>query len=385
MIRNNINIKSKLPDFSNSIFATMTQLAEKHKAINLSQGYPDFNSPQELLTLVQKHIAEGRNQYAPMKGADTLRKTLSKKYKNLYNRAYDWDEEVTITAGATQAIFSAITAFVCEDDEVIIIEPAFDTYAPSIRYNGGIIRYSTTTPPDFTINWDQVKRMISSRTRMIILNFPNNPSGKNIAAADLEKLHRLIRNTDILVMSDEVYEHIIFDRQQHISLATHEELSKRSIIVSSFGKSFSITGWKLGYCVAPQKLTHEFRKAHQNIVFAANHPMQLAVADYMKNPQTYVGLGDLYQKKRDLFNSLLKNSRFSFIPSEGTFYQLADFSNISSKSDVEFAKELTIKHGIASVPLSAFYHRGNDHKIIRFCFAKSDETLKKAADILCKI
>ncbi|MFW6224512.1 MAG: methionine aminotransferase [Bacteroidota bacterium] len=385
MIKNNINIKSKLPDFSNSIFATMTQLAEKHKAINLSQGFPDFNSPDELLSLVKKHISEGRNQYAPMKGSDELRKILSKKYKDLYSREYHWDEEITITAGATQAIFSAITAFVCEDDEVIIIEPAFDTYAPSIRYNGGIIRYSTTTPPDFKINWEQVKRMISSRTRMIILNFPNNPTGKSISAADLDKLHRLIRNTDILVMSDEVYEHIIFDQQKHISLATHEGLCQRTLIVSSFGKSFSITGWKLGYCVAPQKLMHEFRKAHQNIVFAANHPMQMALSDYMKNPQTYLELGEVYQQKRDLFVSLLDKSRFRLLPSEATFYQLADYSNISNKTDLEFAKELIIKHGLAAVPLSAFYHCSNDHRIIRFCFAKSDETLKKAADILCKI
>lgn len=385
MIETSVNIKSKLPGFTNSIFATMTQLAEQQQALNLSQGFPDFNSPEELIELVVNYIKKGENQYAPMKGVPELRRMISSKFNKIHNINYDPETEVTITAGATQAIFSAISAFVREDDEVIIIEPAFDTYAPSIKYNGGIIKYSKTAPPDFDINWTEIRSLISARTKMIILNFPNNPTGKNISKEDLEKLYSLISATDILVMSDEVYEHILFDNKEYLSIATHKGLSNRSLIISSFGKSFSITGWKLGYCLAPKKLTHEFRKAHQNIVFAANRPMQMALADFMKEPENYLSLSSFYQKKRDLFVRLMKPSRFKIIPSEGTFYQLADFSAISDKSDFEFAKELTEKHKVAAIPLSAFYHRNENHKIIRFCFAKSDETLTKAANILCKI
>lgn len=385
MIETSVNIKSKLPGFSNSIFATMTQLAEQQQALNLSQGFPDFNCSSELIELVTKHIEKGENQYAPMKGVMELREMISKKFNDIHNINYDPETEVTITAGATQAIFSAISAFVSDDDEVIIIEPAFDTYAPSVKYNGGIIKYSKTVPPDFSINWDEIRGLISARTKMIILNFPNNPTGKNITTDDLDKLYSLISTTDILIMSDEVYEHILFDNKEHLSIATHQELSKRSLIVSSFGKSFSITGWKLGYCLAPKKLTHEFRKAHQNIVFAANRPMQMALAEFMKTPENYLSLSRFYQKKRDLFVRLMKPSRFKIIPSEGTFYQLADFSAISDKTDFEFAKELTEKHKVAAIPLSAFYHRNDNYQIIRFCFAKSDETLTKAAEILCRI
>lgn len=320
-----------------------------------------------------------------MKGYDKLRKQLSKKYKKLNNIEYDWDEEITITAGATQAIYSAITAFVAKDDEVIIIEPAFDTYAPSVHFNGRIVKYSQTYPPDFRINWEKVGSLISTNTKMIILNYPNNPTGKNISPEDLDTLYRLINNTDILVMSDEVYEHILFDDHHHLSPATHEGLKIRSIIISSFGKTFHLTGWKLGYCMAPQKITHEFRKSHQNIVFAANRPMQMALADFLEESEDYLNLHSFYQKKRDFFNELMANSRFRITLSEGTFYQLADYSAISGKPDTEFAKELTAERGVPAIPLSAFYPKGINHYYVRFCFAKNNETLEKAAEKLCKL
>ncbi|MCF8327120.1 MAG: aminotransferase class I/II-fold pyridoxal phosphate-dependent enzyme, partial [Bacteroidales bacterium] len=262
MNQTEVNIKSKLPNFNTSIFATMTQLAEKHDALNLSQGFPDFNCAEDLTDRVCHYIKKGENQYAPMKGVESLRKIISEKFLKYHGRKYHPEQEITITAGATQGIFSAISAFVKEDDEVIIIEPAFDTYIPSIEYNKGIIKLAQTTPPDFQINWEEIRRMINSHTKMIILNYPNNPTGKNISGEDLEMLYSLIKNTDIIVLSDEVYEHILFDSQQHLSLATHEGLSRRSVILSSFGKTFNITGWKLGYCLAPEKLTREFRKAH---------------------------------------------------------------------------------------------------------------------------
>ncbi|MCF8332212.1 MAG: aminotransferase class I/II-fold pyridoxal phosphate-dependent enzyme [Bacteroidales bacterium] len=385
MIETDINIKTKLPGFNNSIFAIMTQLANEYNALNLSQGFPDFNTSSPLIEKVQHYIEKGENQYAPMKGIYKLRQQINKKYDYLYSRKYDPEAEITITAGATQAIFSVITAFVAEDDEVIIIEPAFDTYAPSVLFNGGIVKFAQTEPPNFQIDWEKVQRMISARTKLIILNFPNNPTGRNIQGEDLNKLNNLIRNTDIIIMSDEVYEHILFDHYQHISLATHENLSKRSLIISSFGKSYTITGWKLGYCVGPEKLTKEFRKAHQNIVFAANRPMQLALADFMEEEDHDLGLQRFYQQKRDFFISAMEKSRFKIIPSQGTFYQLADFSKISDRSDYDFAIELTKTYKVASVPLSAFYNNKQDHKILRFCFAKSDETLKKATDILCSI
>ncbi|MFW6019798.1 MAG: methionine aminotransferase [Bacteroidales bacterium] len=380
-----VNTNSKLPNFNTSIFATMSQLAEQHQAVNLSQGFPDFNCPEELINRVCDYIKKGENQYAPMKGVEGLREIIGDKFLKLHGKKYHPDDEITITAGATQGIFSAITAFVKEDDEVIIIEPAFDTYIPSIEYNKGVIKLVKSTPPDFQINWQEIRQMINNKTRMIVLNYPNNPTGKNISEEDLEMLYLLIKDTDIIVLSDEVYEHILFDNQKHVSIATHKKLSQRSVIISSFGKTFNITGWKTGYCLAPAKLTREFRKAHQNIVFAANRPMQLALADYMQNEENYLGLNNLYQKKRDYFIDLLKDSRFKVVPSEGTFYQLADFSAISNKTDFVFAKELIEKHHVASVPLSAFYHRNNNYQYIRFCFAKSDETLKKAAEILCRI
>lgn len=385
MVKTKVNVTSKLPNFNTSIFATMSQLAEKHNAVNLSQGFPDFNCSEELIERAHHYMKNGENQYAPMKGDENLRTTISQKFLELHGREYHPENEVTITAGATQAIFSAITAFIKEDDEVIIIEPAFDTYIPSVEYNKGVIRLSRTISPGFQINWEEIRQMINGHTKMIILNFPNNPTGKNISGEDLDKLYSLIKNTDIIVLSDEVYEHVLFDNQKHMSVSAHDGLSRHSLIISSFGKTFNITGWKLGYCLAPEVLTKEFRKAHQNIVFAANRPMQMALTDYMQNKDNYLQLSNFYQQKRDLFADLLKDSRFKIIPSEGTFYQLADFSAISDKMDFEFARELVEKHKVASVPLSAFYYRNNNYQYVRFCFAKSDETLKQAAEILCRI
>lgn len=378
-------IKSKLPKVGTTIFTVMSQLANEHNAINLSQGFPDFESSEELSALVTEAMKKGLNQYAPMAGLMSLREQIAIKTEKLYGVSYHPESEITITAGATQAIYTAIAATISEEDEVIIFTPAYDCYEPAIELNGGKPVFVQMHAPDYSVNWEQVKKLINQRTKMIIINTPHNPTGKVFSDNDMLALEKIVSNTDIIVISDEVYEHIIFDGEQHQSAARFPGLAKRSFIISSFGKTFHNTGWKIGYCIAPKNLMAEFRKAHQFIVFCVNHPMQYALAEYIKNEQNYLQLSSFYQQKRDYFNSLIKDSRFETLPSKGTYFELLRYKNITNIPDTEFAVELTQKHKIASIPVSVFYHQKVDEKVLRFCVAKKEETLLRAAEILNKV
>ncbi len=378
-------IHSKLPKVGTTIFTVMSKMAAEHNAINLSQGFPDFMCSELLIKLVNEAMLKGHNQYAPMPGLLPLRTILAKKTQNQYGTSYDPETEITITAGATQAIYTAVAALVREDDEVIVFEPAYDCYQPAIEVAGGKTVYLRLKAPDYSIDWDEVKKMFNHRTRMIILNTPNNPTGSVWTADDMRKLEKIVKGSDAVIVSDEVYEHIIFDGQQHQSVARFPILAERSLIVSSFGKTFHATGWKVGYCVAPHNLMTEFRKVHQFLVFSVNTPIQYALAEYLKEQDTYLDLGSFYQKKRDYFNGLLKNSRFKFSPASGTYFQLLDYSAITIEKDTDYAVRLIKEAGVASIPISVFYHKPVDNKILRFCFAKKEETLEKAAELLCKI
>lgn len=373
---------SKLPDASTSIFAVMSKLSHDEKAINLSQGYPDFPSSPELIALVNKAMKEGFNQYAPMPGIYPLREAISKKIETLYGTHYDPETEITVTAGATQAIFTIISSLVQKDDEVIIFAPAYDCYDPAICLNGGKTIELELKAPDYKVDWEEVKASISERTRMIIINTPHNPTGTILSRKDMLKLEGLVRDTNIMILSDEVYEHLIFDGFEHQSVARFPGLAERSFLVASFGKTFHNTGWKMGYCAGPSALMNEFRKVHQFNVFSVNHPIQKALATYLEDKEHYLSLPKFFQAKRDLFLDAIKDSRFSFKPSAGTYFQLLDFSAISHENDMELAKKWTRERKIASIPVSAFYNEQIDHKVLRFCFAKSDETLLKGADIL---
>lgn len=378
-------ISSKLPNVGTTIFTVMSKLATDHQAINLSQGFPDFACDSYLIELISKYMREGQNQYAPMAGALPLREIISRKTAALYGAQYDPETEITITAGATQAIYTAISAVIHEGDEVIIFEPAYDCYQPAIEMNGGKTIYLQLKAPDYSIDWEQVRRVINHRTKMIIINTPHNPTGSILSAADMTMLQKLTKDTDIIILSDEVYEHIIFDGQPHQSAARFPYLAERSFIISSFGKTFHATGWKIGYCVAPKNLMAEFRKVHQFLVFSCNTPIQLALAEYLKEEQHYLQLGNFYQKKRDHFISLIANSRFSLNASSGTYFQLLQFGKISQEKDTDFAIRLTKEFKLASIPISVFYHDPVDHGVLRFCFAKKEETLEKAAAIINKI
>ncbi len=370
-------IKSKLPGISPSIFAVMSKMAQDYNAINLSQGFPDFNCAAELIDLLNKYEREGYNQYAPMPGIPILRKKLSAKIKNLYNKFYNPETEITITAGATQAIFTAITVSIQKGDEVILMEPAYDSYAPSVIVNGGVPVFIPLAKDDFRIDWEHVKDNISSNTKMIVINSPHNPTGSVVNETDIKILEELTRNTSILILSDEVYEHITFDGEKHISLSSSEELAQRTFVVSSFGKTYHTTGWKLGYCAAPENLMMEFRKVHQFVVFSVNTPVQYAYADFLDNEEHYLSLNNFYEKKRDLAISYLKDTQFKIVPAKGTYFQLLDYSIISEKNDLEFSELLTKEYGIATIPLSPFYSNPYNEKIIRICFAKKEEVLKE--------
>lgn len=381
----NGNITSKLPGTGTSIFAVMSALASEHNAINLSQGFPDFQISEKLISLVHQNMKKGHNQYAPMQGVLKLREAIAQKTEMLYGARYHPESEINITAGGTQAIYTAITAFVREGDEVIVVEPAYDSYVPAILLNGGIPKYARLNHPDYRIDWDDVKKLITHNTRMIIINSPHNPTGSILSASDMKTLEQLTRKTDIIVLSDEVYEHLIFDGHQHESACRYPGLTERSLVIGSFGKTFHATGWKMGYVLAPANLMAEFRKSHQFIVFTCNTPIQHALAEFIQDPLNWNTLPDFYQKKRDYFQQLIKGSRFSIIPCYGTYFQLLDYSGISDEDEISFAKKLTIENGIASIPVSVFYHKPIDHHCLRFCFAKKEETLEKAAKILCKI
>ncbi|MFK5958379.1 MAG: methionine aminotransferase [Lutibacter sp.] len=379
------SFQSKLPEIPTSIFAIMSGLATKENALNLSQGFPDFKSDAKLIELVNKAMINGYNQYAPMPGIFSLREAIAEKFDKLYQTTYNPDTEITITAGGTQAIFTAITATIKKEDEVIIFKPAYDCYEPTVELVGGKPISVQLDPESFKINWEEVKSLITSKTRMIIINSPHNPSGKVLSKNDMQQLENLLKNTNILLISDEVYEHIIFDNQLHESACLYPNLKERTFIIASFGKTFHNTGWKMGYCAAPAHLTAEFRKVHQFNVFCANHPIQIALATYLKNEQHYLNLGTFYQQKRDFFLNLMKDSRFEFTPSSGTYFQLLNYKNITDESDINFAKKLTIENKIATIPISVFNEQNLDTKVLRVCFAKSEETLQKAAEILCKI
>lgn len=369
---------SKLPGIGSSIFTVMTRMALEHNAINLSQGFPDFDGPEDLLALVKYHISNGKNQYAPMEGIPELRDRISEKTKILYGKKYNPETEIVVTSGATEAIYTAISCTIKKDDEVIIFEPAYDSYTPSVILNGGIPKFIPLSQPSYSIDWDLVKENITTRTKMIIINSPHNPTGRVINKADLQNLADITRDSDILVLSDEVYEHIVFDAKNHLSLAQSEELAERTFVISSFGKTYHSTGWKVGYCSGPAMLMSEFKKIHQFIVFSVNTPVQYAFADYISNKEHYFNLSSFYQNKRDLLINSLESAGFSLIPSEGTYFQLLDYSILSDLKDIEFAEYLTKKAGVAVIPLSPFYSAGTDSKIIRICFAKKNEIIIEA-------
>jgi methionine aminotransferase len=381
-----VEIASKLPDTGTTIFTVMSQLASEHKAINLSQGFPDFSGAQELLDLVTHYMNKGFNQYAPMPGYIGLREAVVAKAEASFGRVYHPETEITITPGATEAIYAAITAVVKEGDEVIILEPAYDCYVPAIKLNGGIPVFSKLVYPDYSVDWEEVKGLVNDKTRMIIINSPHNPSGAALSKSDMETLEAMLSDTDIFVLSDEVYEHIIFDGHEHQSVARFPGLAERSFAIFSFGKTFHNTGWKIGYCLAPAALMKEFRKVHQFIVFTTNTPMQHALADFLAEPSHYLSLGDFYQEKRDYFFKLMEGSRFTGTPARGTYFQVLDYSDIADgMAEMELAEQITADHKVASIPMSSFYNDGVNNNALRFCFAKSKETLDQAAELLCKI
>ena len=375
-------IASRLPRVGTTIFSVMSRLAAQHGAINLSQGFPDFSAPPALFELVAKHMHAGANQYALMAGAAPLREAIAEKVAALYGLTYDVEQEITVTAGATQALFTAVAALVRPGDEAIVFEPVYDSYVPSIELNGGSAVPCRLTFPDYRPDWDEVRARITPRTRMIIINSPHNPSGAVWTAEDMRQLERLVRGTGIVIVSDEVYEHIVFDGRRHESVVRHPGLAERSFVVSSFGKTYHVTGWKIAYCLAPRELMAEFRKAHQFVVFCVNQPMQLALAEFMQEKERYLGLAAFYQEKRDFFRQQLEGSRFVPLACPGTYFQSVRYDAISDAPDRAFVERLTQAHGVAAIPFSAFYRDGHDDKVIRFCFAKNDGTLARAGEKL---
>ncbi len=378
-------VESKLPNVGTTIFTVMSAMAAQHNAINLSQGYPDFPISAQLIDLVRHYMLKGHNQYAPMPGVPVLRQQIANKLENSVNQKFDADQEITITAGATEGLYSALTAFVRTGDEVIIFDPAYDLYAPAVQLSGGTPVHLELQLPDFTINWEQLEAAISHRTKVVVINNPNNPAGSIMTAEDIQRLSDLVVQHDLMLISDEVYEHMVYHPQGHQSILKFPELRARGIAIFSFGKTFHATGWKVGYCVAPEVLTQELRKIHQFLTFSVNTPIQMALADYLKEPQHYQSLSAFFMKKRDLFLGLMKNSRFEPLPCMGTYFQLMKYQAISDRPDTEMASWMTKEHGVASIPTSVFYSKRTDQKILRFCFAKNPETLTQAAEILCKI
>lgn len=373
---------SKLPNVKTTIFTTIGKLAREHGALDLSQGFPNFDADPKLISLVNQAMGNGYNQYAPMQGYYGLREIISEKIETLHGHQYHPEHEVTVTVGATQAIYTAITTFVHPGDEVIVIKPAYDCYEPAIEVNGGIPVFLQTPADDYKIDWEDFQRKITNKTRMVIINTPHNPSGKIFTKEDMLELQSILKSTDILVLSDEVYEHIVFDGKQHESVSRFNDLAQRSFVCASFGKTFHVTGWKMGYCAAPAYLMNEFRKVHQFAVFCVSHPTQRALAHYLKNAESYLELNDFYQKKRDYFLNGLTDSKFNFRPSEGTYFQLIDYSQITLESDEEFATRLIKEEKLASIPISSFNVDDRDDRVLRFCFAKKEESLEKAIAIL---
>jgi len=381
---------SKLPATGTTIFAIMSGLAAECDAIDLSQGYPSFNPDQALLDLITHYLNHDGNQYAPMTGVPKLRKAIAEKVAALYARQVDVDQEVTVCDGATEGLFSAIQATVHPGDEVIVFDPAYDSYAPSVTLAGGKTIHIPLTASaddlDYHIDWDRLREAINERTRLLIVNFPHNPTGVILTSEDLDTLADIVRDTGIYILSDEVYEHIVFDGQDHQSLLRHDELWERTFVISSFGKTYHSTGWKVGYCVAPAKLTAEFRKIHQWVCYTVVSPIQHALGDYLPStPEHYAELPRFYEEKRDRFCELVANSRFTFRPANGTFFQMLDYSKISTEDDVSYAKRLTREIGVASIPISVFCAEPIASRQLRFCFAKDDAMLEEAAARLCQL
>jgi len=376
---------SKLPGTSNSIFSVMSQLAAQHNAINLSQGFPDYDCDPKLIDLVADAMKSGHNQYAPMTGLPALRELVANKVNLQYGSNYHPDTEITITAGGTEGIFTTLAAFIQAGDEVIIFEPAYDAYAPTIKMLGGLVKSYEMAPPEYDIDWEMVKKLFTVNTKMIILNSPHNPTGSVLKEKDVQALIKLITGTNVLILSDEVYEHLIYDGEIHQSMARYPELRDRSLIVASFGKLLHATGWKVGYCLAPENLMKEFRKIHQFNVFSVNTPMQAGIANYLKDPGTYLDLADFFVQKRNLFRSLLSQTKFNLLPCKGSYFQCVTYGHFSEEEDTVLARRLITDFGVASIPVSAFYSRNTDHKVLRFCFAKKQDTLEKAVERLIKL
>ncbi len=380
-----IKINSKLKSSQESIFAVMSRMARAYNAINLSQGFPGYSIDANLIQLVNNYMQKGLNQYAPMIGVPELREAVSKMHFEASGFEYNFDTEITITAGATQGLYTAISSLVNEGDEVIVFEPAYDSYVPAIKANGGKPIYISLKHPTYSIDWEEVNKRISSKTKMIILNNPHNPTGAVLADEDFKKLSKIVKGSNIIILSDEVYQHIVYDGQKHHSVANYPELRERSIIAGSFGKSLHATGWKIGYILAPEFITKEFRSFHQWVVFAVNTPIQYAIAEYISKPENYLNVGSFLQEKRDFFLNVMQDSKFKAIPSSGTYFQLMDYSAISKKSDIAFTKWLCQEKKVAAVPVSVFYHEKTDHKVVRFCFAKENDELAEAAELLSKL
>jgi methionine aminotransferase len=379
-------LRSKLPSGGVSIFAVMTRLANEVGAINLSQGFPDFETSPELIDTVARHMRDGHNQYAPMPGVLALREALAQKIEALYGRRYDPVTEITVTTGATEGIFAALTAFVHPGDEVLLFQPAYDSYTPSVTLSGGRPVYVTLRYPDYRIDWDEVRRAISPRTRVIVMNSPHNPTGMIWTPDDVRELGRVLSGTDAIVIADEVYEHILFDGGRHESLARYPEIAERAVVISSFGKTYHTTGWKVGYCAAPPALTTEIQRIHQWITFAVNGAVQMAYADFVRRDPRCADVTAFYQGRRDKFLSLVRESRFRPLACRGTFFQMMDYSAITDEQDTDFALRVTREHGVAAIPISPFLNdRTAAGPVLRFCFAKRDSTLERAAERLVRV
>lgn len=378
-------IISKLPDVGTTIFTTMSALATKHNAINLGQGFPDFPMNEELISLVNEAMRKGFNQYQPMQGFLPLREAIAEKAEFLYQASIDPETQITITPGGTYAIYTALTAVLQPGDEVIVFEPAYDSYLPNIEINGAVPVLIELEFPGYRINWKKVWEKISPKTKMIMLNSPNNPTGAVLNEEDINELRSIVKDTNIMILSDEVYEHIVFDDIPHRSMLCYPDLLERSFVCFSFGKVYHCTGWKLGYCISSAEFMKEFRKVHQFNCFCCHSPSQVALATFLKNKEAYLLLSEWMQKKRDYFSELMSQTRFKALPSHGSYFQCYSYEEISDEKDKDFAIRITKDYGVATIPVSSFYKKGQDHKVVRFCFAKKEETLLGAAERLIKL
>lgn len=379
------NIQSKLPDVGTTIFTVMSVLANEHKAINLGQGFPDYNMSEELIALVNKAMQNGHNQYVHMNGLPALRERLAEKIEGLYDKVINPETEITITPGGTYAIYTALTTILQPGDEVIVFEPAYDSYIPTIEINGAVPVLIPLVYPDYKIDWELVRQKITPRTKLIMLNTPHNPTGAVLGADDIEQLQQVVKDTGIFIMSDEVYEHLIFDGKKHESMLRYPDLYERSFVCFSFGKVYDCTGWKIGYCVAPPALMKEFRKIHQFNCFSCNSPVQFALAEFLQHKENYLQLGSFLQQKRDHLKNLMQQTRFKALPSYGSYFQLYSYRDITDETEKDFAMRLTKEYGVATIPTSVFYRNGQDNKVLRFCFSKNENTLEEAANRLMKL